>query len=724
MELTTLQDEVEMSSVDAKDRHKMKNDENREISDIDTLCGIGKFHPRCVQCFATIKIVLLVLSLSVLAFSMDLSVSMITVTNLQKRYGLSSKFIGLYHTLKDVAEIISTILVAYFGGRSGCHKPRWIACGLVVCSLAYFTEALTQFISEPYDYHSVQIGNDTSVSELCDSENEVAYTFETQEHSSCGDNIASALIPTGSEPIILYLIAGIMVGLGNTPLLVLGITYIDDNVSKKSSPVYLGVIFAVLGIGPLVGMPLAGLFTNLYVDFYRVDQETIDIDPGDPRWVGAWWIGHLFTSILMMLMAILMFLVPKRMPIKAGEDDTKDCHDDNVIHVHATQEIVKRLKDFPKAVLRLITNLPLMMMILARAFNMANMGVAIFFAKYIEENYRVTSAASGLVLGGAVIFPACLGFLIGGVILRRWKPSLIKMAAFIVIVLGAMLAMPVVFMHLGCSTERFAGVTVPHVESSNITTYTQNKDGRFISTCNSNCACTGNYEPVCGVDDVTYYSSCYAGCSASSDAKNFTQCACITEDSTIWLNTTVEGGAYSGICGQSCTGHLILFAVFSCIVSMTSSIAMSSELILTLRCVSPSDKPFAIGLRSILTTLIGTLPSPIYTGALIDSACILWGTASCDEKGACLLYDLPDYRRKLFGLLAFLKVLSLLFFIIVWISLRRNPNPGKIRKPATLNGKQHDDVIDEVSNDTGSKDGVNESSQLMSGEDTENTTEA
>ncbi|XP_070573686.1 solute carrier organic anion transporter family member 1C1-like [Ptychodera flava] len=119
--------------------------------------------------------------------------------------------------------------------------------------------------------------------------------------------------------------------------------------------------------------------------------------------------------------------------------------------------------------------------------------------------------------------------------------------------------------------------------------------------------------------------------------------------------------------------------------------SMTAELTLSLRCVAPSDKPFALGVRSFVSQLIGTLPSPLYTGLLIDSACILWGTTKCDERGACLLYDLPDYRFKFMGLLITFRSITILLYVVALLSLLRNPDPGKTAG-LTQTGKDKDAI--------------------------------
>lgn len=41
---------------------------------------------------------------------------------------------------------------------------------------------------------------------------------------------------------------------------------------------------------------------------------SVDFDAQDPRWVGAWWFGFIFTAILFIIIAIPISLYPKSMP--------------------------------------------------------------------------------------------------------------------------------------------------------------------------------------------------------------------------------------------------------------------------------------------------------------------------------------------------------------------------------------------------------------------------
>lgn len=45
-------------------------------------------------------------------------------------------------------------------------------------------------------------------------------------------------------------------------------------------------------------------------------------------------------------------------------------------------------------------------------------------------------------------------------------------------------------------------------------------------------------------------------------------------------------------------------------------------------------------------------------GALIDSTCKLWNTVACGQTGACLVYDLDEFRMKMHLYVGVIKLIA------------------------------------------------------------------
>ena len=53
-----------------------------------------------------------------------------------------------------------------------------------------------------------------------------------------------------------------------------------------------------------------------------------DFGPGDPRWIGAWWMGFVLQGILLVIFTIPIALFPRKLPsqkdIKKVDVDASD----------------------------------------------------------------------------------------------------------------------------------------------------------------------------------------------------------------------------------------------------------------------------------------------------------------------------------------------------------------------------------------------------------------
>ncbi len=125
------------------------------------------------------------------------------------------------------------------------------------------------------------------------------------------------------------------------------------------------------------------------------------------------------------------------------------------------------------------------------------------------------------------------------------------------------------FVTATCDGGDFAGVTTTMLaNNSHSTSAGEGRDfvtgvgGGMYADCNANCACDrGDFDPVCA-GGVTYFSACYAGCSAvtvgsselSQKKKVFSGCTCLPDET--------EGLAVEGLCPRALDCDYKLFAVF------------------------------------------------------------------------------------------------------------------------------------------------------------------
>ncbi|XP_078666151.1 solute carrier organic anion transporter family member 4C1-like isoform X1 [Branchiostoma floridae x Branchiostoma belcheri] len=614
-------------------------------------CGWGGVRPTCLQCCNNPNGVLFFLCL--FSFTQGVIVNglvNVSITSIETRFELPSANTGIVSASYDIAFVVLALFVTYHAGQ-GNSKPKWLAFGSFSLGLGALIYSLPHFTTGPYVYGTGQ-------TETCD----IGGNSTSQDCSSgtTGSGLRNYLY--------VFILGQLLHGVGGTPLYTLGTTFLDENVEKANSGVYIGIFYAASALGPAAGYLIGGQFLNIYTDI-DIGQNGNGLTEADPRWVGAWWIGFLMCAFLAWSITIPLLGYPKELPgaaeIKANKES--EAHAKGGADVASQPDFGKSWRDFPIAVKILLCNPTFMFVSLAGAFEgFLTSGLATFGPKFVEMQFSQTSGWAAMLCGFVVVPGAAGGNILGGVIMKWMKLKCRGMLRLCIILGGVCLALYLVFL-VQCPNTPFAGVTQRYTNSSMDPAVT---GLNLTSECNTDCSCQEEYyTPTCGADGVQYFSPCHAGCTVltgTDGTKRYHNCTCISYDSVPSLAETLEGK-----CESSCGTMPVFLAMFFAIMLLTfanNPLATGA----TLRTVPDSQRPFALGLQWIFVRCIGTIPGPILFGRFIDDACLVW-QEKCDGQGSCWFYDNAAMARSLLYLTIAGKALAFIFYSVAALSYRPPP---------------------------------------------------
>ncbi|NXP50964.1 SO4C1 protein, partial [Heliornis fulica] len=570
----------------------------------------------------------------------------ISISTIEKRYEFNSSLAGLISASYDIAFCILSLFVSYFGGRG--HKPRWLAFSAFMLGLGSLVFSLPHFSSGKYHYGA-------KVEDTCQISGTSSANF------TCSAGTKSSL----SNYLYVFVLGQLLLGVGGTPLYTLGTAFIDDSVPKHKSSLYIGIGYAMSLLGPAIGYVSGGQLLSIYIDIQipeRQDTTYSKIDRDDPRWLGAWWIAFLACSFAVWLLIIPLSCFPKHLPgtAKIQAEKISETHHDGSEVLVKTRNIGKGLKDFPVALLILLKNPVFMSLIIASSSEaLVATGFATFLPKFIEHQFGKTSSFSA-TLGGLVLIPAAaLGQIISGILVSKCKMDCKSIIKFIIGTCSVAQLLNTVFLFAKCGNEPFAGVS----ETYNGTGTLNN----FTAPCNANCRCLSSmYYPVCGRDQVQYFSPCFAGCTShrfNNMEKMYHNCACIGKSKRENGSEDFLYEAVLGKCPTQCRLLPLFLTTFFFAVFFTF-MAVTPTTVATLRCVPDSQCSFALGVQSVFLRLLGTIPGPILFGVAIDNSCTLWDINECKTKGACWLYDNERMAYLMMGISAACKVVTIIFVVM------------------------------------------------------------
>uniref|UniRef100_A0A665X7Y1 Solute carrier organic anion transporter family member n=1 Tax=Echeneis naucrates TaxID=173247 RepID=A0A665X7Y1_ECHNA len=508
-----------------------------------------------------------------------------SITQIERRFDLSSTHIGLIDGSFEMGNLLFLAVVSHFGAK--LHRPRLIAMGCFLMGMGAFLTGCV-FVGGPD---------------------------------------AACVKDSGSNMWIYVFLGNALRGIGETPVTPLGISYIDDFAKAENSPFYIACLQTITLLGPMFGFLLGSYCAKLYVDVGYVDMETVTITPKDARWVGAWWMGFLVSSALLLISSIPFWFLPRSLPKQGADEDQPAPAGERFL------PSLKRLLGTPAYFLLLCGSI--------LKFN-SFIGLFTFKAKYMEQQFGQSASRANFLIGVLNLPAVAVGIFLGGLLMKRYKLSVVS---------GAQLSFGTSFMaylllllQFGtkCDNIPVAGLTISYNGTQSIS---YDRETLF-SECNRDCSCSAEeWDPVCSDSGITYISPCMAGCLSSSGfGKNtvFHNCSCVSASYPAGSSTSVKLGQcpHAKDCSRSFTSYMAV----SVLSSFINSLGATPGYMVIIRCISPELKSLALGIQALVTRTLGGIPAPVYFGALIDSTCLKWSIKKCGGRGACRIYDSEMYR--------------------------------------------------------------------------------
>uniref|UniRef100_A0A7M4FYN1 Solute carrier organic anion transporter family member n=1 Tax=Crocodylus porosus TaxID=8502 RepID=A0A7M4FYN1_CROPO len=546
-------------------------------------------------------------------------------TQIERRFEIPSSLLGIIEGSFELGNLMVMILVSYLGPK--VHRPKVIAVGCLIMSLGTFLSVMPHFLMGRI---SISVNNSSTSFSACSP--------TLSLHPSASDDMEAK---TANSYLWMFVLMGnLLRGIGEAPVIPLGISYIDDFAKEENSAFYIGMVRTTGMVGPTLGYLLGAFCASLWVDIGIVDLDSLTINPKDTRWVGAWWIGFLICGIANFLSSLPFWFLPYSLPKEEEKRNTKELNISSVtaqVDYSAVEPQIQPKLKFSKAVkgdsifLKLLGNPTFLVFLLLTIFQY-NFMVALgtYEPKFMEQQFNV-SLSNAIFLIGVILLPtAVLGMFLGSFITKKFKWLVTGMAKFSCITSIISYLLSLLYFMSDCEMLHVAGLTVSY---SGFVCFLHH----LIASCNSDCNCMLNqWDPVCGDNGITYMTACFAGCKSSTGSgKNmvFHNCSCMDIQSSGLSN-------FSAVLGQcqreSCTNKFPYFLVLLTVNAFTYFITV-------FRIISPDLKSFAVGTETLIGRLLGGLPAPIYFGALIDQTCLKWGTKSCGGLGSCRVYDTKQF---------------------------------------------------------------------------------
>lgn len=151
-------------------------------------------------------------------------------------------------------------MIGYLGSKY--NRSLLIAFGELIVALSCLIATIPYYLYGPalflLDKQILQTSNQTQFDLCFDKEDQTCPVISEAEAQSVWRYL--------TVPIIILWFSSFANGLGYTAFYTIGLPYVDDNIKKKNSPIYLSSISTIRLLGPTLGFVLSSFCLKFYED--------------------------------------------------------------------------------------------------------------------------------------------------------------------------------------------------------------------------------------------------------------------------------------------------------------------------------------------------------------------------------------------------------------------------------------------------------------------------
>ncbi|XP_033034915.1 solute carrier organic anion transporter family member 6A1 [Trachypithecus francoisi] len=617
-------------------RKKAKTSVSKKPGELDDSleqpCGLGCLVSPCCESCNNIRCFMVFYCILVLCQGVVFGLTDVSIGNVQREYSLKTTEKLALELSYDISSGLVAVFIAFYGDRK---KVIWfvassffIGLGSLLCALPFINE----------ENNKSKVG----IEDIC---------TEIKVVSGCQSSDASFQ----SKYLYFVTLGQTMQGIAGMPLYILGTTFIDENIATHSAGIYVGIAECMsmigYGMGYVIGAPLVKVPEN----------STSATNPtgtnGSTEWLWTWWIRFLSATLVAWFTLIPLSCFPHNMPgstrIKAAKCKQLHLFDSKLKDL----QVGTSIKDLCAVLWILMKNPVLICLALSKAAEvLVIIGAAEFLPIHLESQFMLTPPAATILAGLILIPGGALGQLLGGVIVSTLEMSCKALMRFIMAtsVVSLILLVFTTFVH--CDPAQVAGINEDYDGEGQL--------GNLTAPCNEKCRCSSSvYSPICGRDDIEYFSPCFAGCiysKALTRKKTYYSCSCIK----VGLITADEEGdfidARPGKCDAKCY-KLPLFVAFIFSMLVYSGFSGVPIVLAIMRVVPVKLRSLALGVCHVVLRIFGTIPGPSIFKMSRENSCIFWDVNKCGHTGRCWIYNKTKMAYLLVGISFLCKLCTIIF---------------------------------------------------------------